>query len=373
MQIKVNGKFYNYFNDVSISTNLDAVASTFAFRGLYDPTNPTHRELFKPLSYAKVEFFDGEQLLSTGRITNWAPDSTSITNLYALAGYSLPGVLEDCNIPFVQYPTVSGGDGIQVVSLESHGLSLEQIIRKLIKPFGLNFIVYDSVAKECAQIIPKAVGRPEEKIKDYICKIANQKNIVISHDIHGNLIAFRPDAKAAPRLSLNPQNTLSMQPVIDGQGMHSHITCIRQPTKGDGSDPFSATNEGESFDGGGDSTDKKLKVSSMDTVLNPLVGVFRPLVDVLSSGTFYDTHRAALNRRSAELKNIKVNFSLDHWEKVSVGDIVEIVDSEIFLDNKVRMVLESTVISESADRKTMTGTLVMPETFTGDTPVNIFA
>lgn len=379
MQIKVNGKFYEYFNDASIATSLDAVASTFAFSGKYDPTNEVHRYLFKPLSYHKVEFFDetrlGERnkgLLSTGTVTNHSFNSAAAPNLTVLAGYSLPGVVEDCQIPFALYKKV-GDTEIQTVSLESIGLTLEQIIRKILKPFGLNVIVYDSVKKEAAQVIPKSVCSVEQTIKDYICKLANQKNVVVSHDIFGNLILFRPDIKAAPKLFLNQENTLTMSLNIDGQNIHSHITTVRQPTKNtDNSNPYASTNNAKSLSGDSDTADKTLKISSMDTVTNPLVGTFRPMIDILSSGTFYDTHRAAQNKRAAELKNIKIPFTLNYWPTVSVGDVIEVQNPEIFINNKVKMILESSVISENAESKTMSGVLVMPETFTGETPVNIF-
>lgn len=376
MQIKVNGKFYDFFNNGTISTNLDAVASTFAFSAKYDPTNPVHKVLFKPLSYLKVEFFEGDRLLSTGTITNHSFNSHAAPELVVLSGYSLPGVLEDCQIPFASFPVLSNSDGVEVVSLESNNLTLKEITNKLIKPFGVKLIVYDSVTAECNQIIEKTVASAEETVKDYICKIANQKNVVVSHDIHGNLIMFRPTLTAKASLSLNLENTLTMSLVVDGQSIHSDLTCIRQPSKGNGDNPFAKDATG----GGGTNPDdpntgddNKLKISTMDTVKNPLVGTFRPLVDVLSSGTFFDTKRAAQNKRAAELKNIKLSFSLNYWPVVSVGDIVEVINPELFINSITRMVLESTVISETPTEKTMTGILVLPETFNSNPPKNIFS
>lgn len=365
MKAKVNGKYFVFFNEVVISTTLDTLASTFTFLAWYDPTIPGHNELFKPLSYAKIEFFDDsgttDKLLSTGTITHWSFKSDNEPSLVQLSGYSLPGVLDDCQIPYRLYP------------LESDNRTLEQIATRLIQPFGLKLIVYDSVAKECAQVIAKTVAKVDETIKDYLCKVANQKNVVISHDIHGNMIMFRPNSKAQPKLFLNDQNTLSMDLAIDGTRLHSDITTLRQPSRGD--------NAGNQFE---DETDlnnisnpdapkgKVFKISSIDTVKNPLVTVYRPYVNRLTKLSFYDTHRACLNMRAAELKNIRVAFELDHWEPISVGDIIEVLNPEIFIVNKVKMVLETTEIQESSKSKTMKGTLVLLETFTGDEPQNIF-
>jgi prophage tail gpP-like protein len=368
MQIKVNGKDYVYFNDVVINTQLDSVASTFTFLGYYDQSNPLHVELFKPLSYARVEFFDEDHadnankgLISTGTIVHWAFKSSPEPNLVQLSGYSLPGVLDDCQIPYKAYP------------LETDNGTLAQIGNKLCTLFNIKQVVYDIVSKEAGQLIPKTVAKIDETIKDYLCKIANQKNVVVSHDIHGNLILYRPDVKAPVKLSLNQQNTLTMELDVDGTKIHSEITTIRQPTRGNNPKDTFIYEENKLNNINPDSPGGKVfKISSIDTVKNPLVNTYRPYVDRLTSGTFYDTHRAALNMRAAELKNIRVSFALDYWAPISIGDIIEVINPEIFINNKVKMVLESTVIQESSTRKTMTGSLVLLETFTGDEPQNIF-
>ncbi len=363
MKAKVNNLYFLYFNEVIIDTRLDTVASTFTFFAKYDPDIPGHKELFKPLSYAKIEFFDDDdRLLSTGRIVRWSSKSTSEPNLWQLSGYSLPGVLDDCQIPYNLYP------------LESNYKNLAQITDRLLKPFDLKNIVYDIVTKECAQAIAKTVAKPEETIKDYICSVANQKNVVVSHDIHGNLIMFRPDVKGKPKLTLTSENTLTMELDVDGTRIHSHITTLRQPSRGGNPDEaFGSININvKSFDDLDQDRGQTFKVSSVDTVVNPLVKVYRPTVDRLTRLSFYDTNRAALNLRATELKNIRIDFSLDHWAKISIGDIIEVINPELYINNKVKMVLESTVITENSKQKTMTGSLVLLETFTGDEPQNIF-
>jgi len=367
MKIKVAGKFYNYFNAVVISTTLDTIASIFTFTAFYDQDNPDHKILFKPLSYYKIEFFHDEDtgggLIMTGTITHHSFKSSKENNLVQISGYSLPGVLDDCQIPYSLYP------------LESDNRTLAQIVARLITPFHLNVITYPVVTKEASQLIAKTVAKVDETIKDYLCKVANQKNVVISHDIHGNVILFRPDISAATKLTLTGQNTLEMELAIDGTKIHSDITCLRQPSRSKGENQFEgeedadqATNPDAESNGQG----KAFKIESINTVKNPLVQAYRPMVRRLTKLSFYDTNRAALNMRAAELKNIRVLFALDHWEPISVGDIIEVLNPEIFINNKARMVLESTVIQESSERKTMTGVLVLAETFTGDEPQNIF-
>jgi prophage tail gpP-like protein len=363
MRVKVNGNIFVYFNEVTISTTLDTVASTFSILARYDPDVPGHRELFTPLSYASIVFYndDSDRPLSTGTIVRWIKKSGPEPNMWQISGYSKPGVIEDCQIPYNMYP------------LESNNKSLKQITERLLKPFGINLIVYDIVKKECDQIIEKTVARPEETIKDYICSVANQKNVIVSHDIYGNLIMFRPDVNGKPKMKLTDQNTLTMELDVDGTKIHSHITTIRQQSRGDNpDDAFGSININvKSFD---DFLDRgnTFKVSSTDTVKNPLVKVFRPTVDKLTRLSFYDTNRAALNLRGAELKNVRIDFSMDYWPPISIGDIIEVQNPELNINNTVKMVLETTEIQESPTSKTMSGTLVLLETFTGDEPQNIF-
>jgi prophage tail gpP-like protein len=365
MKIKVKGRFYDFFNDVTINTPLASIASTFAFTA-HESDVPGNAELFRPLSFHRVQFFDDDmRLLSTGTILNHRFNEEAMPDLVYFSGYSVPGVLEDSKIPPNSYP------------LESNGLSLEQIARKYLKYFDIPLIVYPEVAKECAEIIEKSVATPEETIKDYLCKIAAQKNVIVSHDIYGNLIMFRPKIKESPKLFLNDTNTLNISLEVNGQNMHSHYTSIRQPTKStEDTDAFDRdydADAGESFEDSFDKPKKKgFQIESISTIRNSLVKGYRPTVDVLSSGTFYTTTTAARNKMASELENIRISFSLNYWPKVSVGDVVEIQSVRRAIPNKVRMIIDSTVISESSDQKTMSGTLVLPETFTGETPKNIF-
>jgi prophage tail gpP-like protein len=365
MQIKVNGKLYNFFNEVVISTTLDTIASIFTFTAFYDRTNPDHQVLFKPLSYYKAEFFSNEgALIMTGTITHYSFKSSASIHTVQLSGYSLPGVLDDCQIPYSSYP------------LQQDNLTLQEIVANLIKPFHLTVITYSDVVKESTQIIAKTVAKVDETIKDYICKVANQKNVVVSHDIHGNVILFRPDVTLPPKLLLTGTNTLDMSLDIDGTKLHSTITTLRQPSRGTGHNDITDDNyeppEGNIPGLTDNKKGKVFKISSIDTVTNPLVGTFRPYVHRLTKLSFYDTHRASLNMRAAELKNIKVLFSLDHWEPVSVGDVIQVLNPEIFINNTATMILESTSIQQSGERQTMSGTLVLAETFNGDEPQNIF-
>lgn len=350
MKIKINGKFYDYFNDVTIKKTLDAVASSFAFSVEFDLSNPIIRDLIRPLSFHKVEIFDEDKLLLTGTIIKHTFSSESTSNMVILSGYSLGGVLEDCNIPYDSYP------------LESINRTLKEITTRLLKYFNLNLIVDKTVARECNQNIAKSVASPEDTVKGYLAKVAAQKNVVISHNEKGEIVFFRPVTTSLSKMLYTPENTDAMGNDVNGQSMHSTITTLRQPgKKKDGGDAILSESQ------------EKQTLTPVDTINNQLIKSFRPAVSVLSSGSETDTSFGAKNILASELKNIAISFNLDRWDPIETGDIVDVINERIYLFNRTRFIVESITQSESSSSKSMIVTVVLPETFTGEQPKNIFA
>jgi len=337
MKIKINNEFYNFFDNITINYKLDSVASLFSFDARFNPDNAAHRLIFQPLTYNKVEIFDNNDVLKfTGTSINTGLGSNSKRDLQSISGYSKGGILEDCTIPYSAYP------------LENLNVSLKDIASKLLKEFGLNFIIDSSVQNEMNLNYPKTVAGPEETVKEFISKLAAQRNIILSHDAKGNLIFFKPDAKSKSKAYFNAENTTSMALSVNGQGMHSTISVIRQPSKDNPS------------------------LSPVDTISNHLLKTNRTIVKVLSSGTETDTKKAADNVLADELKNIVVDVELNRYENLNCGDIVEVHNHEIFLFHKIRLMVSEIVVTETNSEEKMSLKLMLPETFTGEEPKNIF-
>lgn len=347
MKIKINGKYWNYFNDFTLSDQLDTCAATFAFTFKYDPNNPDHDEISLPLGFQKLEVFDDAgNLFFTGTILNHKFNSEAAPELVMVSGGSLGIVLEDCTIPYAAYP------------LESIGRTLKDITLRLLRYFNLQLVVDKSVTNECNQKFAKSVAKPKGTVKEYLSKLAAQKNVVLSHGINGEIIYFRPDLNA-PSIGLyTKENTLSMPFDINGQGMHSDITIIRQASKATGNIA--------------DADAKQGGAGAHDSVKNNLVKGFRPVVDLLSSGSGKDTGRGAKNTMAAELKNIKLSFALNRWDNIKPGDVLEIQNDEVRLPNPTRFIVEATSMGQRATEQSMSVTCVLPETFTGGQPKNIF-
>lgn len=372
MKIKIDGNNYDFFNDFSYSQNLDSVASSFAFNAKYDKENSLQRKFFRPLSYSKVEFFDDNgKLFFTGNILNHTFPSSAISELVTISGYSTPGILEDCTIPYSSYP------------LESNKRSLKEIVERFVKPFGINVIIDESAKNDANLVYETTAAQPKDKIKEYLSKLAAQRNIILTHNEKGELVLFKPNFKGKPKKLYTKENCLSMSLEVSGQEMHSELTILRQPEKHKTEKKKKKEEENKGVDSNGypieDTTPsptpkpkEKQKPIYYDTLKNPLVLKYRPIVDVLSQGDSGATKNASKNFLADELKNIKFGIELDRWDDIKAGDIVEVENDELFIKGKVKLVIETFTKNANPSSKKMSLNLVLPECYSGETPKNIF-
>lgn len=338
MKIKIGGKYFLYFNGFAVSRKLDSVASTFSFISKFNPDDLEARPIFKPFTYPSVEVYtDDDKLLLTGSITTHDFNSKSAPELVQVSGYSKGGILEDCNIPLSSYP------------LESINGNLRDISTKLLNIYGLTLIVDKSVQKEVGLNYAKSVAEPTETVKDYLAKMAAQRNIVVSHDAKGNILYFRPDTKAVSKYSFTKENCLSMSMGCNGQDLHSTISVIREPSHKNGG------------------------VQSSDTVNNPLCKIKRTSTKKMSSGEDTNTTRAVKAALAAELTAMTVTVNIKNWiDDLECGDIVDLQNPDLFLFNKTRFMVREIAQQQNQQEKTMDLTLMLPEAFTGDIPKAIF-
>jgi len=312
MKLKINNNTVQFFSSFHLDLNFDAVASSFSFNVRFDPDNQIDTDLFKPLSFPRVEVWtDDDRLLLTGVIVNHNFTSSAIKNLVRISGYSLGGVLEDCNIPYTEYP------------LESLKRSLKDIASKLLGIFDLTMIIDKSAQRDMDLQYEKTIASPGESIKGYLAKLAAQRNIVLSHNSKGDIIFFKPSFSASPVFSFNSSNAVTMALAVKVQGFQSKLWVLRQPSK---------RNQG---------------LTPVDVLNNPLIGAFRPGVKVLSSGTDTDTAKAVKNAMSAQIKNVSLTISLQDWFEVIPGDVINVKNDDLFLFEETKFVASRYLTSKT--------------------------
>lgn len=352
--VKINDRFRNrqieFFNDFRIDLKHDSVASTFAFTFFFDPNNKEHKELACVTHFHEVTIeFEGEQLIK-GVITSNTFRHSRVKQLASFSGYSLPGVLEDCEIPPTLYP------------LQSDKLSLTEIAQKLISPFKKNYnldmVVDPSVSVKMSKVFDTSTASESQTIKDYLTELASQKNIVITHDEFGRLLFTDAKTESQPIWTIDatkgvPEGT-NLELNYDGQGMHSHIYMQKQA----------------SIDGGN---------SGYSTIRNPYVigSVYRPTVKTQSSGDDNDTGLAARRALANELRGVTLTVQTDRWmhqgKLFRPNKTISVFDPELYIYKKVNWFIESVTFEGNQESTTATLNCVLPEVYSEKTPVSIFS
>lgn len=339
---RIRNRKVQYFNQFKLDLSYDSVASAFSFNYYYDPDNKEHRELSCVSHYHLVNIEHDNELFLSGMILSQTFKDARELNMAAINGYSLPGVLEDCNIPTSAYP------------LQSDGLTLLQIVKRFTAPWDyLKIVVDPAVASRMNKVLATTTAEPTQKVKDYLTEICSQENIVISHTAKGELYFTEVKTNQVPVIHFEKGMIgVEMDMVYAGQQIYSHITVIKQAGTDGG-------NAGEF------------------TIENPLCPiVYRPKVIVQSSGDDNDTEKVARAELAAELKNCKIVINVDRWnlnnKLIKPNTIIEVTNPKIYLFKKTQLFVES--VSYAGDNAQMTAqlTCVLPEAYNNQKPINVF-
>jgi prophage tail gpP-like protein len=343
MILKVKRHFQiDTYNKFSLLLRYDSVASAFSFSFYFDPNNPEHKLLFQPGHYHQIDIEHNGDLLLRGWILSQAFGETSNKVLSSVNGYSLSGVLEDCQIPLSLYP------------LQADQKNLREIAQRFVSKFPFNVQIDGSVAGKMEQIYDITTAKDSDTMKGYLANLANQKDIVMSHNNKGDLLFTKAKTRSTPIFHFESglESVVEMSLKFNGQRMHSDITVQKQV----------------GIDGGN---------AGQSTIENPFVPfVYRPKVVTQSSGDDNDTIEAAKSVRSAELKGLVLTIKTSMWELegkvIKPNQIITVRNPELYLYKKSNWFIESVQLDGDETSTTSTLTCVLPEVYNGGTPSYIF-
>ncbi len=345
-----NVKFFNKF---TLSLRFDSIADNFSFEFWFDPFNKQHAEMACVSHFHEAIVQHNGETLVTGFAINQEFSDASKKSLATIAGYSKPGNLGDCDIATDQYP------------LQHDGMTLREITEKIIRPFRLKLIVDEeaqkssisaaSVKEKADKKIKTSTASESQNAADYIIDLATSRDIIVSHDEFGNLLFTRPKSTKKPIFHFdgNIPNT-KMRMRFNGQGIHSHITVIKQADSDGG-------NAGEF------------------TVRNPycpVAYVYRPRVIVINSGDDITLEEAAWNELRKELKNINLIIDTDRWEinnKIArPNNVITAENPDVFLYKKTEWFVEQIDFEGDEKKTTSTWTCVPLDAYSEKMPKNMF-
>src|SRR5690606_12621049 len=250
-------------------------------------------------------------------------------------------ILIDSNVP------------VNVNSLQSTGLSLKEIVEKLIQPYDLKLIIDDNSVEKANQKIKSTYTYMSEQLDAYITELALRQNIIVSHDVEGNLLFLSIDKNVKSKYTLNMENTINMSVNVDGQNMHSEIAATRQTARRNRKNPSPAVNS--------------------SVFKNPLVTKHRPKNNRTNMNANLNLEYMAKSFFMEELENISFDIELsNYFNDLVAGDFVDVFNPHIFLFKPARLLVKTVNINESEYGSSMNISCVIPEAYTGEIPKNIF-
>lgn len=340
---RIRARQLTLFDDVQLQLRYDSVASTFRFSFYYTPDSPELKDMACIGHYHIVYIEHENKRLLTGYVLSEefedAPDGQT---LVTLAGYSLPGVLEDCNI---------------VGSLQANNLALLHIAGKVCEPFPEIVVKFDkSISADMLTPYEQVTATPMQSIRSFLSELASQKNIVVGHDEFGALVFKRAPVAQQSIAFIEKTPTNKFKTSFNGQGMHSQITIVEQAD----------------FD--------ELIQSTSFTVKNPLVikTAYRPRVIVKNAGnTDNDTRLSAMNALAQELRGLSWKITLNTLQLagkvIEPGKVITAMNPKVYLFRPTDLFVEQVDLHKTTETEEVTLTCVLPSVYNGSIPINPFS
>lgn len=377
MIVYINGVKRTDFLTQEVNLNYDSICDTFSFSMPF-----LGESIFSPLKYYSVDIFDdsGKRKLLTGTLLNHHFKSNSNATEITISGYSKTGILGDCpNIPdgIKTGEQNSETQALDPLSIESNGsssnfgnISLLELTKTLIKPFGITVSVDDIVKDKVNESYESTTTTLDESVSAYLSKLATLKNVVLRCTSGGELLFTQIDdtKQAVARFKSGSDPLIEMSLEVNGQQMFNRIHISGRANL--------------------DADENKDSVMSGDAelIINPLAKLStRQTLRVQGTEItlIKDVAKAAL---ADELKNIVVNIEIvgqklqkeedDNgniiFTELVPGDLVDIYAPDIFINQNTKFMIRSIVFKENAKERTQSIKCVLPQTMTGNTPTLIF-
>ncbi len=221
-----DGKKFTGFTGYTVVCSVDTF-DAFSFSSVWDSGKKELRDLFRPFTYKECEvYFDGD-LIFKGRllpaVPNVQPDSKKIT----VQGYPLCAVLNDSTLPDSLYPP------------EYNDLNLKQIAENIAGAFSVNV----QVKADVGDAFKSVEISPEDKILDFLGKLAEQRGVFLSNAQDGALLIWKPEQEeVGATFKEGEQPFISCVPALDGQKMFSHVTGFTKVSEDTDSEKYTYEN-----------------------------------------------------------------------------------------------------------------------------------
>ncbi len=335
--ILIEGVRFRFWSEVRLTRSIDSM-DTIEFSAPFQSTNAGFRESFRPFSFKTVEITIGGEPLFTGTMVDVLPILENDNRTLNIAGYSLPGVLEDCTPP---------ASSFQLEQIQFDDAGLRDIATTLAAPFGISV----DFQAEQGSVFERVAISSGQKILAFLTGLAKQRNLIITSSPKGALVFLKSAESGNPvavlRQGASP--VMSVVPSFISRSYYSDITGI---------EPTLVGLSGSRF-----------------TVRNPrLTGVVRPFTFTVPDTLDADMKQAVEAKAGKMFGNmVTYSVTVDTWRDPA-GNIWEpntliklnAPDAMVYTDYE--FVVRSIEFNRDSKSETAILKLVIPGAFSGKIP-----
>lgn len=334
--LKGLGKFITGFTGFTLVRSVFG-NDGFSFSSTWNENSEQTRNAFRPFSYPIFDVYFDDDLVFTGKALPPTPSVQPASQTINVQGYPLCGVLVDSCLPPSLFPA------------EYSGLDLKQIAETVCEPFGIGVVVQGSVGAAFEKV---EVGL-EDKVWDFLSKLAEQRNMFLTNTVDGNLLIYSPKVEAvSATFKQGEVPFISCAPEFDGQSMYSHITGYTKTTNTADSQKYTYEN--------------KLLINK------GVLRCYSKQIDDAVEGTLEESVKALAGKMFAKCVKYKLTVS-GHRDKngrlyrENMAVSVKAPGAEIYRETKL-LADEVTLTRDDRGGEQTTFTLVLPESRTGALP-----
>lgn len=333
IRLVIDGKDFTGWKTVSIDMAIDQLADSFTLSAPFNASDPAIVAAFEEFKYQPFELYMGKEKLMKGRIDVVSKSFDRNGASLSVAGRSLPGPLMDVSI-----------DG----QLEWAGISLSTIAKNLISKYGLKTrIDAPQLANKPLELARASFG---QTIGSFLNAIAAPRNILLNSSYEGELI-------------LSSGFDLINKPAV-GAFVEGRAPLISVSSTANGQTRFSDFLIASQFAG---------EPNVTSTSKDPSIPFYRPNFSVVSETDQDPANTANRKRLESLLASYNVTAEISGWrtqagERWSERKIVTLTAPSAGIPVETRYLVAGLKHTLSADQKTTSFRLVLPETFSGKMP-----
>ena len=207
LALYVDGVKFTGFTGYTVTSAVDTF-DAFSFSSLWDSSSKECRDAFRPFTYKKCSVYYDSELIFQGVMLPAVPSISDSGRTISVQGYPYCGILSDSCLPDSLYPP------------EYNGLDLQAIAETVAEPFGVTVQTKSDVGGS----FEKVEIQVENKVMDFLKKLAEQRGMFLSNTQDGSLLIWKPEEeKVSATFKEGEFPFVSCTPTFDGQNMYSHV------------------------------------------------------------------------------------------------------------------------------------------------------